>query len=406
MSSRRDLIESIDGGVVQYNEADDYEADAMNADTFGDDALEDFDPSGMLMGKREEESPLMAPLVPPGLGFGEPLIDNRGPMRSPKNPLDSLIKNLSISGSQSFPSQPTPPPPPPAQLLAPQMLNVSTRFVAPPPPPPPPPTLPPSVTAFDDDGMPRMSIHAYPVRVFPTPFTAAQRAQAIKGGLDPFKWGPQGGDPHRNRGIMTHRDKEYVTKIQLNQMVALSGQSAQNYKGQFTFGRSSSSLHKPSLDSQPTEEDSLGKRLYSSVYHPRKLVDVSLTSNAPISSNKSVASLVERAFDLSLDVYDIDEYISTLHPLAEQKIAEAVTDRTHVLNDLVSVLQQIAVMGYGNNKKAVEIKKRAIDFIVEFLQPQQSASDAEARRSLIFRRVPESVQAVYIDMLERLVGNE
>ena len=456
MSIRRDVIESIDGGVVHYNAEEDDEADAFNADTFGDDVLEEYQPSAAQSGffdipepapkatpkkaqrpsppKILPKSPLemlfqhtgidldgsSAPDAPPGL-----MIDYRGTVRGvPRkvpggpavaSPIDSLFQQLGVQKPVTAIPPPPPLPSPPSVTAAPELLNITTRFggiplSAPPPPPPPPP--PPVAMDFGDDGTPRMSIHAVPVRVLPTPFTALQGEQALNGRLDQRKWGRQGMSISY-AGLMTQRDKEFVTKIQLNQMVALCGNSVQNYRGQFTFGRTSGSVSNVdrSEESWTSDPDALGKRMYSSVYHPRKLVDLvaaaAASSAAPAKNKqKTIAAIVEKCFDLILDVVDVDECISTLHPLAEQKIAQAVTERTAVMQRVIEVLKELDREGPGNNTKAVLVKKRAIDCIVEFLQPQQTASDAEARRALIFRRVPESVQALYIDMLEQIVGSE
>ena len=43
--SRQQDIEGIDGGLVQYNAAEEDEMDALNADTFGEDALDGIDVS-------------------------------------------------------------------------------------------------------------------------------------------------------------------------------------------------------------------------------------------------------------------------------------------------------------------------------------------------------------------------
>jgi len=98
-------------------------------------------------------------------------------------------------------------------------------------------------------------------------------------------------------------------------------------------------------------------------------------------------------------VADIDEYVGTLHPLAEEKIAEAISERTELLNEVTDL-----VLGLGAGRKAGMCRKKTIDAIVEILQPSETQSEAHTRRSLIFRRVPESVQGLYIDMLERLVA--
>jgi hypothetical protein len=207
---------------------------------------------------------------------------------------------------------------------------------------------------------------------------------------------------------MTAKDKEFVTKIQLNQMVALSGSSAQNYRGKFTFARSSA----VATGAQGSSEDdqSLGKRLYSSVYHPRKLVDISNSGKAALNGQESydrnIRNSVENCFDLLIDVADIDQYISTLHPLAEDKINEAIAERTQLLENVTDIIvADINRVDIRTLAKAGIAKKRAIDLIVEILQPQSVATEAEARRTLIFRRVPESIQALYIDMLERIVGD-
>jgi len=244
---------------------------------------------------------------------------------------------------------------------------------------------------------PTMSIHVFPVRVFPTPFTARQRAQALSGQLDVHKWGKQE-EFIREQSLMTARDKEFVTKIQLNQMVALSGSTSQNYRGQFTFGRSTSSA----VPAGTAEESSaLGKRLYASVHHPRKQVTVEPQAAAKPSqiSEKRAREVAEECLDLLIDVADVDEYISTLHPLAEDKINEAIIERTEFLEKITNLL--ISVPGGGKLGKA---RKRTIDMIVELVQPPATVtSEAQARRSLIFRRVPESVQGFYIDLLEKIV---
>jgi hypothetical protein len=215
---------------------------------------------------------------------------------------------------------------------------------------------------------------------------------------------------------MTARDKEFVTKIQLNQMVALSGSGVQNYRGKFTFSRSMGAEIPSSPSAVVTEDDqssALGKRLYSSVYHPRKLVDLSgvvartqLSRSATNAADQAARNAVEKCFDLLIDLTDIDQYISTLHPLAEDKINEAIAERTEHLEEVTGIIvSDINRVDIRTLAKAGIAKKRAIDFIVEILQPQSVATEAEARRTLIFRRVPESVQALYIDMLERIVGD-
>jgi len=214
---------------------------------------------------------------------------------------------------------------------------------------------------------------------------------------------------------MTARDKEFVTKIQLNQMVALSGSGVQNYKGKFTFARStvSGSLRGGSekdLEQQSTgsvTDTLLGKRLYASVYHPRRLVDLSGMVSSHVAADQSARAAVEKCFDSLIDLADVDQYISTLHPLAEDKINEAIAERTELLEEVTGIIvAEINRIDIRTLPKAGIAKKRAIDFIVELLQPQAVATEAEARRTLIFRRVPESIQALYIDMLERIVGQD
>ena len=262
-------------------------------------------------------------------------------------------------------------------MEAPSVLSVSTRFAV-------------------EPEVGEMSIHVEPVRVFPTPFTLLQAQQALTGQLDVNKWGRQ--PEFVRRDLMTRRDKEFVTKIQLNQMVAVS--NVQNFRGQFTFGRS-----------RPVEpvadETGFGKRLYSSVYHPRKLVSFDASASAQrvvsASEEKQIREAAERVFDLLLDVSEVDEYIATLHPLAEDKINEAIIERTQILETVTKIIESTGKL--AKVAKWVSAKKRTIDLIVELLQPRGS-SEAEARRSLIFRRVPEAVQGFYIDLLERIVGHE
>jgi hypothetical protein len=252
-----------------------------------------------------------------------------------------------------------------------------------------------------------MSIHVVPVRVFPTPFTVRQRAQALNGQLDVNKWGKQE-EFVRERQLMTPRDKEFVTKIQLNQMVALSGSGVQNHRGQFTFSRSSVSNN---AEVETTSSTAFGKRLYASVYHPRKLVtlDVSDKGGTKAGTDETKATALsrevsEQCFDMLLDVADIDEYISTLHPLAEDKINEAIIERTEMLE---KVTNMILALPDSKTAKVNGARKRAIDYMVELLQPgtapSGNLSEAQARRSLIFRRVPEAVQGFYIDLLEKIV---
>ena len=243
-----------------------------------------------------------------------------------------------------------------------------------------------------------MSIHVVPVRVFPTPFTARQKEQALAGQLDVNKWGKQE-EFVRDHQLMTFRDREFVTKIQLNQMVALSG--SQNHRGQFTFARSSGApAAVPHLDED--KSSSFGKRLYASVYHPRKLVSFEGMKSGSEESGKSDKSrqIAEDVFDQLIDVSEIDEYISTLHPLAEDKINEAILERTEILEKVTNML-----VGYPGSKqgKLGVAQKRVIDKLVELLQPAVTDNEAQARRSLIFRRVPEAVQGFYIDLLEKIV---
>ena len=356
MSHRRETIESVDGGRVHFDAEEEDEADACNADTFGDDALE-VSGGGFFENPSLKEEKPMAP--PPGLVRSPQIMKRELPVR-PAAPI----------WKESVP--PPPPPPPPT-------MNVATRF-----------------------GVPSMSIHVVPVRVFPTPFTSLQHSQALSGRLDVHKWGKQA--EFVRSDLMTRRDKEFVTKIQLNQMVALNGSSVQNFRGQFTFGSKKSS--------SPSEEDggssNLGKRLYSSVYHPRKLLNVNEASSNPISEfseENACRHSAEKCFDLLLDLNDVDEYIGTLHPLAEEKINEAIIERTEIIEKMVQILKN--VVNYATSKKLNTAKERTINAIVQLVQPEATvSSEAEARRSLIFRRVPETVQGFYIDMLEELVASQ
>jgi hypothetical protein len=424
MSFRYQNIEGVDGGLVEYNEEEEDQADALNAETFGDDAILGDNASTSEMGffdmpavpkqpqgkpislselfGRKKTQPQSSPPIgpPPGLG-GEGV---RLPPPPPPPPptmrvsLNSEIPpptmKISLSREMAPPlSMPPPPPPPPLKLDINNMVAPSSRsitldsLVIPPPPPPP-----------VESHLPQMSIHVVPVRVFPTPFTIRQRDQALNGQLDINKWGKQE-EFLRSHSLMTQRDKEFVTKIQLNQMVALSGSSSQNFRGQFTFGRSSSGA---AVGTQ--EEGSLlGKKLYASVYHPRKLVSVGngVHSNSAVSDRKA-KEVAEDCFDILLDVVDVDEYISTLHPLAEQKINEAIIERTELIEKVTNLL--LSVTGTSSIPKLNAARKRTIDLLVELVQPPtDSVSEAQARRSLIFRRVPESVQGFYIDLLEKIV---
>ena len=421
MSFRSQNIESVDGGFVAYNEEEEDEADALNAETFGDDADMDehransdmgfFDippppkPQGKPISLEElfgRKTQTMGP--PPGLTLDQP---------SPRT--------LSLS---SVLAPPPPPPPPPPQRPPPPQITLNNNglpppkrpqnnIVLPPPPPPPPPMLqeklslndivPPPAPQVRDSMFagPQMSIHVVPVRVFPTPFTVRQREQALTGQLDVNKWGKQE-EFIRSHSLMTQRDKEFVTKIQLNQMVALSGSTSQNFRGQFTFGRSGSGAV-ASTSSNEEASSSLGKKLYASVYHPRKLVSVGdrVHSNSTVSDRKA-KEVAENCLDILLDVADVDEYISTLHPLAEQKINEAIIERTELIEKVTNLL--LTVTGTNKVSKLNAARKRTIDSIVELVQPSTDAvTEAQARRSLIFRRVPEAVQGFYIDLLEKIV---
>ena len=388
MSRYENVIESIDGGIVRYNKDEEDEIDAMNADTFGGD----FD-----TGDAGFFDTAAAPMVMMPTLVDKPAIGER------QIPLDMLFPKHQQKHKEVMRQDFVVPPAPP---------GLSLRMAPPPPPPPPaPPAMLSVSTRFHEEGImhyssmvpPQQSIHVIPVRVFPTPFTVLQREQALAGGLDNSKWGHQRHKVDRS-GLMSARDKEFVTKIQLNQMVALSGSLVQNYKGKFTFSRSQPAQPMTEIGEQPE----FGKKLYSSVYHPRKLLDYmgsgsSGSGSGHGSRDTAARASTEKCFDLLLDVVDVDEYISTLHPLAEDKIHEAIVERTELLLAVTKVI--VGDMKNGG-AKAVKAKKRAIDSIVELLQPRGNASDAEARKSLIFRRVPEQIQAVYIDMLEQIVGDD
>ena len=343
----REFIESVDGGRVEFDSAEEDEADAFNAETFGlDDNIE-----------------------PSGVGFFDI------PIQRPSPPIISFEED--------------------------------PLFLAPPPglsPPPPPPPAAPETRLRGS--APVMSIHAVPVRVLPTPFTVLQCEQALTNRLDVHKWSKQQEFP-RSFDLMTRKDKEYVTKIQLNQMVALSGSSVQNIRGKFTLGNQQTSSQ------DEGDASNLGKRLYASVYHPRKLLSLDPTlssdSNSSISEPDrfSARAIAEKCFDLLLDVDDVDEYIATLHPLAEDKINEAIIERTELIEKLTSIIKNVSRGEFEAVPKLKDVKDRAINAIAELVQPHATAaSEAEARRSLIFRRVPEAVQGFYIDMLEAIVGNE
>lgn len=407
MSGRFQNIESIDGGFVAYDAAEEDEADTMNADTFGEDAVEEFKgssgffdipsqepvvgksiPLDLLFARKsqflEGPPPGLEPPPPPGPPMARPPPGNHfEKLMAPPPPQGNHFEKL-MGLSMTLPP---PPPPPPAPMRPPSPM----AGLMPHPPmggsmPHPPPPLPP---------LP--SIHVVPVRVFPTPFTARQRAQALTGQLDVHKWGRQE-EFIREHSLMTAKDKEFVTKIQLNQMVALSASSSQNYRGQFTFGRSSSGIAAPQLNSE--ESSSLGKRLYASVHHPRKLVTV---EPPMVSSKTSARAVAEECMDLLLEVCDVDEYIATLHPLAEDKINGAIIERTELIEKITNLLLSVPGQAFENSKLGTA-RKRTIDLIVQLVQPPATVtSDAQARRSLIFRRVPESVQGFYIDLLEKIV---
>ncbi len=388
----RGVIESIDGGTVEYDATDEAEIDAMNADTFGDMDDGDEGPIGFFTDDRiiqfekqkKAEQPPSAPVVhvsPPRVLLPPP----PPPPPPPRNPIEELLR-LGVS-SRGPPSPVIPHPPPPG--LAPARLDISTSLFE------------SSTSRVSQRPSPPMSsIHTFPVRVYPTPFTKLQKQQALEGSLDLSKWGRQmyTVGPEFRSGLMTPWDKETVTKVQLNQMVALSGNNVQNFRGQFTFRQSeiipesSSHLH------------TLGKKHYASVYHPRRLVDTGGVSESPSplgSHHPAVRAIVEACFDAILDVADIDEYIATLHPLAEDKIAQALEERTCVLEQITEML----VASMGTNPKSQQAKQRAINLMVELLQPETSATEADARRSLIFRRAPQEIQARYVDMLERIVSS-
>jgi hypothetical protein len=447
MSKRVHNIESVDGGFIQFDAEEEDAADALNADTFGDDALEGYEPAGssgffdipppapspsrektqpVSREPREKPRPSGGKSIPLDALFAKP----RAPsVEVPKEVQDLLrVGPPGLAPPPGLPERPQPPPgifreglmpshppppPPPPPTLPPMAMG------GPPPPPPPPPPMRPHapetlsvlLTSLQRPQAvpqtPHMSIHVVPVRVFPTPFTVRQRAQALNGQLDVNKWGKQE-EFVRERQMMTPRDKEFVTKIQLNQMVALSGSGVQNHRGQFTFSRSSVSNN---AEVETTSSTAFGKRLYASVYHPRKLVtlDVSDKGGTKAGTDETKATALsrevsEQCFDMLLDVADIDEYISTLHPLAEDKINEAIIERTEMLE---KVTNMILALPDSKTAKVNGARKRAIDYMVELLQPgtapSGNLSEAQARRSLIFRRVPEAVQGFYIDLLEKIV---
>ena len=412
----REFIESIDGGRVHFDEEEDNEADAFNSDTFGDDSVEGFFDA------------------PPGLTH--PLNDHvrlRDPVISPptisSRPTDHLIAPPSISARLTDPvisrvsdrnlapwdrvhtSPAPPPPPPPRSLVQPEFVRIPAPFVIPQPVQPefvripapfviPEPVQPEGVEISAQPKIPSMSIHAVPVRVFPTPFTNLQKQQALSKSLDIHKWGKQ--EEFVRAELMTRRDKEFVTKIQLNQMVALSGSKVQDFRGQFTFGRTTTRTADPNQDAN----NLLGKRLYSSVYHPRKLLSLNNQTCLSSPAAKTPRDFAEKCFDLLLDVDDVDEYISGLHPLAEDKINEAIIERTELLEKVVNILREASLDWC--NAKLEAAKDRTIQAIVQLVQPRQAStsSEAEARRSLIFRRVPEAVKGFYIDMLEAIVVDD
>lgn len=386
----REFIESIDGGRVHFDEEEDNEADAFNSDTFGDDSVEGFfDAPPGLTHPLNDHVPLRDPLTSP------PTISAR--------PTDHLIAPPSISARLTDPGisrnlepwdrvHTSPPPPPPRSLVQPEFVRIPAPFAI--------PVEPEGVEISAKPKIPSMSIHAVPVRVFPTPFTNLQKQQAISKTLDINKWGKQ--EEFVRPELMTRRDKEFVTKIQLNQMVALSGSKVQDFRGQFTFGRTTTRA------ADPNDANNLfGKRLYSSVYHPRKLLSLDNETCSSSTAAKTPRDFAEKCFDLLLDVDDVDEYISGLHPLAEDKINEAIIERTELLEKVVNILREAALV-WCSNAKLETAKDRTIQAIVQLVQPRQAStsSEAEARRSLIFRRVPEAVKGFYIDMLEAIVVDD
>ena len=408
-------IEGVDGGLVEFNEEEEDQADAFNAETFGDDAVGDEIGGGFF---DLEPPPRREPISL------ETLFGKKGPMGPPPGltsevqPPTTLLQMLGrvVPAPQSAktilqrPQPPVvrfepivaPPPPPPVQAPPPPPPPVQTPGPHPPvqAPPPPPPA---DASAPPVGGVPQMSIHVVPVRVFPTPFTNRQRQQAMSGQLDVNKWGKQE-EFIRSHSLMTHRDKEFVTKIQLNQIAALGGSSSQNFRGQFTFGRSGGSLLVPT---EGESSGTLGKTLYASVHHPRKLVsvDTSMVSRGKVGSSlttREAKEVAEDCFDILLAVSEVDEYIATLHPLAEQKINEAIIERTELIEKVTNLL--VSVVGAHKVPKLGAARKKTIDAIVELVQPRTDAvTEAQARRSLIFRRVPEGVQGFYIDLLEKIV---
>ena len=348
------------------------------------------------------------------INVGAPEILTAGPLSSFFGAQRNLSPRHVAVPPPRVAAPPPPPPPPPREDGASPPPPARDYGASPPPlardygasPPPPParayPESPPPPRGFYEESQtvyekPHntygcMSIHVNPVQIFPSPFTNLQRQQALAGSLDLHKWGKQ---QHSfvGEGLMSAKDKEFVTKIQLNQMVALGGGGSQTYKGKFTFARS---LGGPG----PVEKvsEGLGKRQYASVFHPRKVV-AGVCGGVSVGG---VARAVEEIYDVLIDVADVDEYIATLHPMAEEKISEAISERTALLDKITNLIVNNLMTVHAG--KAGQCKTLAIDAIVQLLQPSQTDSEAEARRTLIFRRVPENVQAVYIDMLERLVG--
>jgi hypothetical protein len=210
----------------------------------------------------------------------------------------------------------------------------------------------------------------------PVPFTAAHRRRVLAAETAPISgvsaarsvaFGSGSTDSTnsgRHPGLMTARDKETIMKIHLTQISASSARAVQDWRGTFKF-RSAGSVPGAAATGSVAADGAgiavpggaAGGRLYASVHHPRRNVEVPIATNEAADSSGNNGRLptllrAERVLSLLQEVSAVDAFIGTLHPLAVDAVRGSFQERTALLGEAVAAL--LAAGGLG---EVVSVRK-------------------------------------------------
>ena len=141
-------------------------------------------------------------------------------------------------------------------------------------------------------------------------------------------------------------------KIHLTQISASGARAVQDWRGTFKF-RSEASSGPAGVGAVTTAGG--GGRLYASVHHPRRNVQVpeaeTVGTGSVVDERLSTLLVVERVLGLVQSVAAVDEFIGTLHPLAVEQVAASFAERTGLLETAVEALLR------GALGRVVEVQK-------------------------------------------------